>query len=869
MIKQWMGLALLLGGLGGAAQAGEAFGAPGLTAVRGPAAKSFVGVATEGPSRVYFTGYRGVVSEVFYPAVDTQAAVDLQFLVGDAGGGFVDEEKRQDYRVQRLHPRSMSWQAQTGNPAHHWRISKRIFTDPARDALIQRVTFSALDGRRVGDFRLYLLFKPYLDNAGAGNSAATLARAGGGAALAASRNQRASALLSSLPWKTQNGRRMLSNGFVGLSDGWTDLLGGGADKRMDWTFDSAGNGNVAQMGWLDLGDPRAASVSFDVVLGFGASQGQALDTAEAALGGDLGAAQRRYDAGWQAYAAGLSDQGGSADDGYYLAAMTLKTMQDKASGAMVAGLGTPWGASQGDANAGGYHLVWPRDLFKFANALLTAGDRATAARVTDYLFNTLQQRRDCGAAEYDAAGCPDGFSRNGRFPQNAWVSGAQYWQGTQMDEQAMPILLAWRQGPAVYSPLWPRIKLAADYILSAGPWTYQERWEENSGYSPSTLAAQIAGLAAAADIARANGDDASAARYLSAADYWQQNVDAWTFTRSGGFGDGRYYLRLNPSARAGGAGRAGQAPALSPDTPQALEVKNGGGGRDARRVVDGGFLELVRMGVKRADDPAVLATLGIYDAVLGQRLDLPGAPALPVNAWFRYNFDGYGERNDGGDFAGSGVGRLWPIFTAERGVYEIARQGGGAAGQPYLAALKQLATPEGMLPEQVWPHSAVLPDGWAVETPAGNRAGTPTRSIAPLSWAMGEYISLLASIRAGRVVDLPEAACARYYACRVEPKAGEATVEIQAAATTSWGQQLYVTGAARALGNWNTDLGLPADAAAYPLWKTRVNLPAGQRIEYKYYRKNPDGSVSWEQHAGNRVLQAPAGGLTLSDQVNW
>ena len=274
MIKQWMGLALLLGGLGGAAQAGVAFGAPGLTAVRGPAAKSFVGVATEGPSRVYFTGYRGVVSEVFYPAVDSQAAVDLQFLVGDAGGGFVDEEKQQDYRVQRLHPRSMSWQAQTGNAAHHWRISKRIFTDPARDALIQRVTFSALDGRRVGDFRLYLLFKPYLDNAGAGNSAATLARAGGGAALAASRNQRASALLSSLPWKTQNGRRMLSNGFVGLSDGWTDLLGGGADKRMDWTFDSAGNGNVAQMGWLELGDPRATSVSFDVVLGFGASQGR-------------------------------------------------------------------------------------------------------------------------------------------------------------------------------------------------------------------------------------------------------------------------------------------------------------------------------------------------------------------------------------------------------------------------------------------------------------------------------------------------------------------------------------------------------------------------------------------------------------------
>ncbi|MCD4500197.1 glycoside hydrolase family 15 protein [Chromobacterium vaccinii] len=852
-----------------AIQAAEAFGSPGAAPVRGPASKSFIGTAVNSPSRVYFTGYRGIVSEVYYPALDTPESVDLQFLVGDAGKTFVDEEKRQAYSAGQSDKRTMSWIASTGNDSHNWRISKRIFADPNRDALVQRVTFTALNGHTVGDFNLYVLFKPYLDNAGSGNSAQTVAAAGG-YALTASRNSRASALMASLPWKTVNGQAMLSNGFVGQSDGWTDLIGSG-DNTMNWAYGSATNGNVAQTGWLDLGDPAAASVSFDMVLAFGKSQGDAVNAAAASLGSDLSAAQQQYDNAWHAYAAGLSTQGGLADDRYYLAAMTLKTMQDKSNGAMIAGIGTPWGETQGDANQGGYHLVWPRDLFKFANALYTAGDAATATAVVNYLFNTLQQSSDCGAAEYNAPGCAAGYSRVGRFPQNAWVSGWPYWQGTQMDEQAMPILLAWRLGPSVSNPLWPKIKQTADYIVATGPWSYQERWEENSGYSPSTLAAEIAGLAAAADIARANGDDASAGRYLSAADYWQQNVAAWTYTTSGGFGNGSYYLRINPANRAGsGADRASFNPAAGPDTPQTLTVKNGGGSRDARRVVDGGFLELVRMGVKRAGDPTIVNTISVFDSVLGQYLALPGAPKLPANAWFRYNFDGYGEHNDGGDFDGAGVGRLWPIFTAERGMYEIARQGAGSAGQPYFATLKLLATPEGMLPEQVWSNSATLPDGWAVTTPAGYQPGSATKSMGPLNWAMGEYISLLASINAGRIVDVPQVACARYNNCRAAPKAGEVAIAINAAAGTQWGQQVYVTGNVRALGNWNTDLGIPLDAAAYPSWRNGVNLPASQQIAYKYYRKNADGSVSWENRSGNRSLQTPASGsLNLNDQVSW
>ncbi|QCP54390.1 amylase [Trinickia violacea] len=852
------------------AMADEAFGSPGVVPTRGPSVKSFLGTAVNGASRVYFTGYRGILSEVYYPVLDTPESVDLQFLVGDAGGTFVDEEKVQSYSAGQTDPRTMSWQVSTSNIAHNWQIGKVIFADPNYNAIVERVTFTALNGHSVGDFNLYVLSKPYLDNAGSNNTAYTTSY-NGSTTLVANHNSRYSALMTDRPWKVVNGVSMTSNGFVGQSDGWTDLLGGSTDLTMNWTFSSATNGNVAQMGWIDLGDPTAKTVSFDVVLGFGGTQDQALSDASSVLGSNISGEQEQYDTAWHNYAAGLSTQGGSADAAYYLAAMTLKTMQDKSDGAMIAGIGTPWGESQGDANAGGYHLVWPRDLFKFANALTTAGDTSTASSVVNYLFKTLQQTTNCGIAEYTASGCPQGYSRIGRFPQNAWVSGWPYWQGTQMDEQAMPIILAWRLGPSVFNPLWPQIKLTADYITNTGPWTYQERWEEDSGYSPSTIAAEIAGLVTAADIANQNGDTTSAARYLSAADYWQENVAAWTYTATGSFGNGSYYIRINPASRSGtGTDRASFAPSAGPDTAQTLAIKNGGGSHDARRVVDGGFFELVRMGVKRANDPTILNTISVYDSVLGQSLNLPNAPALSPNTWFRYNFDGYGEHNDGSDFDGAGVGRLWPIFTAERGMYEIARQGSGGAGSPYLATLKQLTTPEGFLPEQVWPNSTALPDNWIVTTPSGFTPAQPTKSMAPLNWTMGEYISLLASMQAGRIVDIPSVVCARYDNCVVPPQSGQVSVAISVNANTQLGQQVYVTGNAGALGNWNTDLGIPLDPATYPVWSNNVNLPVGQAIQYKYYRKNAYGSVTWENWSGNRQLQTPtSGNVTLNDQVSW
>lgn len=833
---------------------GTAPGGPGAGSSWAPARKSFLGTSASSTSQVYFTGYRSIVTEVFYPTLDNPNTVDLQFLVGDAAKTFVDEEKVQaSYSTTQPDKRSMTWIASTSNSGHNWQLSKTIFTDPTRNALVQRTTFTALNGKTVSDFNLYLLHNPSINDSGSGDTGKVVA-SGGRTMLVASESTRASAIGVSLPFVNSGGQVMASAGFVGVNDGWTDLLGGTADKTMNFTYDTASNGNVAQMGWIDFGGSTATSISFDVVLGFGSTETEAMNTANATLADNISNLRTTYDNQWHTYTSGLNTQGGTADDQYYLAAMSLKSIQDKSNGAMIAGMGTPWGETANDTqNTGGYHLVWSRDLFKFANALITAGDTSSAASAVSFLFNVQQQS-------------------TGRFPQNSQINGTPYWNATQMDEQAMPILLAYRLGPTTYNPIWPKIKLAADYIVANGPWTQQERWEENSGYSPSTIAAEIAGLVAASKIALANGDTTSAATYMRTADYWQQNVTGWTYTNTGPLGSGQYYIRLNTSGKIGtGSGLHYYDPSSGPDTATSITIGNGGGTHDQRKIVDGGFLELVRMGIKSPTDGTIAATIPVYDSALKQTITGKG------DAWFRYNFDGYGEANDGSNYNGStGRGRLWPIFTAERGMYEIAKSGLGSNGSSYLTAVKAFSTPEGFVSEQVWNNTAsVTPGvdgGWQTTTPSGYTPGTPTKSIAPLSWAMGEYINLLASINAGKVIDIPATVCSRYNNCSVAPSAGQVQASVNVTASTSVGQWMYVTGNIPELGSWNTDLGTPVDPGSYPVWKNKVNLPASSTIQYKYYRKNSDGTVTWENLPGNgnRSVVTPASGsVTLNDTVAW
>ena len=820
---------------------------PGNASVWAPAAKDFLGTSASATSRVYFTGAEGILTEVFYPTLDRVQNVDLQFLVTDADKTWGDEERRQQHVISQINKRAMLWQAVTTADSGKWRLSKRIFSDPLRNAVIQRVTFETLEaGKSVKDYNLYVLNNPAINNSGAGSGSSNQCSgrqdaalgadnsrtlmAGNRAMLVASEpNSTASALAISLPWKVLGGIPMVSSGFVGRNDGFTDLFAGAGDKSMDFRFDGAFGGNVAQIGWIDTGNGTATSVSFDLILAFGSNEAEAMSTANATLATSLDALEQVYINEWVAYNQGLDNQNGLADDQYYLAAMTLKSIQDKSNGAMIAGPGSPWGETSSDANPGGYHLIWSRDLFKFASALIAAGDTASANRAVDYLFNR-QMQTTTGENPY---------SRPGRFPQITFVDGTPYWNGTQMDETAMPIILAWKLGRL---DLWPKIKLAAEFLAHNGPATGQERWEEMGGYSPSTIAAEIAGLVSAASLATAAGEPGAASFYLQKADEWRNNVANWTFTTTGFHTtcsgcNGKYYIRINANR--------------DPDDDVRLTFGNGAGTHGERYIVDGGFLELVRMGVMSPKDWTIVETIPEYDALLKQTIAGKG------DAWFRYNYDGYGEYNDGRNYDGSGRGRLWPIFTAERGIYEIAKAGDGSQGEPFRLALKAFSSPAGFIPEQVWNISANI-TGWQTDTPPIYPVGSATKSMQPLSWAMGEYINLIAAINQASG-DAPAVVCQRY-ACD-QP---QSTVNFKVTANTRFGEDVYLVGSSPLLSNWVPAAGIKLSPANYPVWNATLSLPAGTAFEYKYVKRDGSGNTVWES-GGNRSFATPASGEMTRD----
>jgi glucoamylase len=409
--------------------------------------------------------------------------------------------------------------------------------------------------------------------------------------------------------------------------------------------------------------------------------------------------------------------------------MVLADSEDKANrGAFVASPTMPWVWGTGLENpSGAYHLVWSRDLYEMATSLLAAGDRAAAGRALAFLFDR-QQKSD------------------GSFPQNSTVDGTEHWTNVQLDEVADPLILAWMLGRRDSTTYTRHIRPAADYVVANGPVTPQDRWENQGGYSPATIAAEIAGLVCAADIARANGDGKSAASYLTTADAWQRSVAGWTVTTTGPLSSRPYYLRLTKDGR--------------PDAATTYDIGDSGpNGVDQRAVVDPSFLELVRLGVKAPSDPDVLSTLPVVDAQLGV--------TTPTGQfWHRYNRDGYGEQPTGAPWdigfpaappdspwsSQSTIGRIWPIFAGERGEYELA------AGQPAasrLAAMAAVRNDGYLLPEQVW--DAFPPSG-----AAGFPAGTGTFSATPLAWSHAQFVRLAWSIVAGAPVEQPLVVACRY-----------------------------------------------------------------------------------------------------------
>jgi glucoamylase len=718
-----MGVAVVPAVAGAQAPAtGPAPGAPGAVEQALAADKSGFGTSTTGAGKVWFTVQKeGGLGEIFWPAIDAPSARALELVVADGRGHALRASDADRVQTTLTDARSLTFR-QTFTERGAWRLTATYVTDPARASVLIDLRLGVMDGRRHG---VYAVYDPSLSNTRNDDSG----RTEGEALVATDDTTQSASALAGAP-----ALEATSSGFRATSDGWTDLL---ADGRLDWRYSSAVSGNVVQTALTAL-TGRPGHTQATLALAFGEDATAALAGARASLRRGFADAARRYAQGWHEYLGGLKDPpaslGGAQERTVYrVSVMTLAASEDKTyRGAYVASPTSPWAFGRDDPSAP-YHLVWSRDLYQIATGLIAAGDSAGANRALDFLFE-LQQKPD------------------GSFPQNSRVDGTPVWGGLQLDEVAFPIVLAHQLG-RTDAETWSHVKRAADFLLSfrqdgnAAPWTPQERWENQSGYSPATIAGEIAGLVCAARIASENGDDASAQRYLAAADAWQARVKDWTVTTTGPYSSGPYFLRLTKDA--------------NPNAGTAYNIGDSGPSNvDQRRVVDPSFLDLVRLGVLPADDPAVVNTLGVVDAQLGVRT---------ANGffWHRASFDGYGEKLNGDpwdfglpDDSLITRGRAWPLLNGERGEYQIAA-GDVQAGRDQLATIARTAGPGYMLPEQVWD----------LQPPAGTDGfvpGRPTFSATPLAWTHAQFLRLAWDARAGAVLEQPEVV-ARRYAAKAAP----------------------------------------------------------------------------------------------------
>ena len=693
-----------------------AFGAPGIEPRWTRSDKEGVGTAYSASSPIWWTVSAGILNEVYYPTIDRPQIRDMQHLVTDGETFCHDERRHTTSTIEQLGETSLGYRILNEDDEGRYRIEKEVISSPHAACVLTRTRFIPAEDWR-GRLRLFVLLAPHLDVGGWGNTA-RIDAVNGRLTPVAYKGDRWLALGSTRPFIAA------SCGFVGYSDGWQDLM---RDLQSDWRFDRAEDGNVAIIAEIPLNHDGA---EFTLGLAFADRRHGAITALSQSLAMPFGTHLDRFREQWsRACRTAQSLERASRDDGrlYRTSHSLLLAHEDKTyHGAMIASLSIPWGEARSDDDLGGYHLVWTRDLVNSAMGLLASGNTETPFRALVYL--SCSQRDDGG------------------FHQNFWIDGEPYWQGIQLDEVAFPILLAWKLKELHclrdFDP-WPMVRAAAGYLIRNGPVTPQERWEENSGYSPSTLASNIAALTCAASFAAERGD-VELARYLQEyADFLECHLEEWTVTTKGTLRTEipRHFIRIQPV----------DVLEFSPhEDPNAgmLPIRNRAPGSrsafPAKEIVDAGFLELVRYGIRQPNDPLIEDSLRVVDAVL--KVETPFGPC-----WRRYNHDGYGQRPDGGPFVGWGKGRAWPLLTGERGHYELAA---GRDVTPYVEALEAFATNTGLLPEQIW-DKADLP---------GKRMlfGRPTGSAMPLMWAHAEYIKLLRSVRDGAVFDRIDAVVERY-----------------------------------------------------------------------------------------------------------
>jgi glucoamylase len=765
---------------------GDAPGHPGIRPTWTSSAKDMVGCSI-GMSRLWFTLGFGIVNEVYYPRVDIPQIRDLGFIVADDNGFWVEVKRVADYSLRLLAPGVPAVEITHTHARYQLRL--RVTPDTKRDVLVIAVE---LEGD--SDLRPYVLVAPHLGATGYNNSAA-VGRYRGRRVFWADQGPFGMAL-AAVDAGQRDALGRASAGYVGTSDGWQDFARNG---RLTWRHPSAGPGNVALIGEL----PRTAVVA----LGFGSSRDAAATLAISSLAEPFERILQRQIGEWEAWQR-KSSKGFALPpevptplrDQFLISSTVLRAHLDKTyPGAMVASLSIPWGDS--GEERGGYHLVWPRDLVECASALLALGAYDEARDTLRYLIATQNE--------------------DGHWHQNQWLGGRPYWSGVQLDETAFPVLLAaalHERNALDGIEVGDMVSRALSFIATSGPATAQDRWEENAGVNAFTLAACIGALVSGSVFLPPRASDWA----LELADFWNANIERWTAVTTGplcaALGIGGYFVRTAP-ARVLLDGEA---------LHDRIPVRNRNDLSDfpADQEVGTDFLQLVRFGLREPDDPLVRDSITVADHLL--KVDIPAGPV-----WRRYNGDGYGEHDDGAPFDDRGRGRPWPLLTGERGHYELAA---GRDPLPYLAAMAAMASPGGMIPEQVWDDEPI---------PARRLVrGRPTGAAMPLAWAHAEFVKLMISRSLGHPIDRPWATWLRYHGRRCSAKSAFWFPDAPITGLPS-GTRLVIALPAPALVRWGVDgwndvSDQPAEESGLGFFAATLNTAAlqpGQRVAF---------TVRWE-----------------------
>ncbi|WP_189414965.1 glucan 1,4-alpha-glucosidase [Cellvibrio zantedeschiae] len=729
-------------------------------------------------SKVWFSLAQGVLTETMFGLIHEAQIQEAQFYI--KGNGFLHQEKTDtishiDYLDKDAsgRPLSLAYKIINRDKEGRYEIEKHIFTDPDTNSLMMKVSFRAF----ADNVTPFLYINPNLANTGPGDKAWS---------------ENNSWLVADgkthLTVKTDAPVSASTVGFEGVSDGINDLI---AEGKLSHTYASTGDttGNVAmtlQLPTLKKGEAG----EWQFVLGFGNSKDESLAAANQTLTTGHEKVLANFNGkgdtlGWEDYIASLPELeklSATATDGgklVYASALVLKAQEDKTyAGGVIASLSNPWGDSaSADKAQTGYKAVWPRDFYQVTMAMLALGDKVTPKVAFEYLEHVQTSNKTPGYS-----GTP------GWFLQKTHVDGEVEWVGVQLDQTAMPIMLGWRlwkegvlSDAEMLSWYNKMLKPAATFLADGGtvsidwlknvvitpPKSIQERWEEQPGYSPSTTAAVITGLVAASDMAKLAKDDASAKKYLAAADKYSANLEKNLYTTTGALNkapsDGNYYLRISANE--------------NPNDHALLEERNGQSNVNESEVVDGGFLELVRYGVRSPLNKEIQNTLPEMDDT-----SLPDPVRVKYEfsfngvegkfpGWRRYGRDGYGEDtlagrgyNATGKNLPEGRGRVWPIFTGERGHYELAKAAttGKLDGEnitslrnTYIKAMELFANEGYMIPEQVW-------DGVGSNDTYKFTNGQGTNSATPLAWSHAEYVKLLRSYADKKVWDNNASTATRY-----------------------------------------------------------------------------------------------------------